>query len=108
MEMTGSVPVCICAHLAVLCVPGCYPRKVWLALARERLSFPRRAYRAVLDSDGNFRHLFSLGGSPGSPAQAELSWFSYVLNHTGQITLPQHVAALRMWDLETLGGSKEG
>ena len=51
-----------------------------MALARERLSFPRRAYRAVLDSDGNFRHLFSLGGSPGSPAQAELSWFSYVLN----------------------------
>lgn len=56
--MAENIPAYICSHLATACSPGCFSRRVWSVLAKESLLFPKRAYRFVLDNDGNFRHFF--------------------------------------------------
>lgn len=76
-------------------------------LAKERLSFPKRAYRFVLHSDGNFRCFFfaSRGKHANVCVAAASCCFSCVLNHTGQIKFLPKSLSLQMLDMGTLGGS---
>lgn len=64
-------------------------------LAKERLSFPKRAYHFVLHSDGNFWCLFfaSRGKHANVSVAAASCCFSCVLSHAGQIKFPPNVVA---------------
>lgn len=93
--MTEHFPARLSSYLATACSPGCFSRRVWSVLAKESLLFPKRAYRFVLDSDGNFRHFFLRfeANVRTSASQAALCWFSCMLSHARQIKFPQNVVA---------------